>query len=732
MNIFILFSIYTLADFIMFDEFILKPVKNKKLFLFFLFSCFLSSYVLFWLSIRLDPGIPLQLIYLSFFISSFIGYSLSLSELRFSAIIIIFSLIVFLLYFLCFYSIKLYSNYINEISFLNYHYNHYFTFLSIIAAASLVMNYLLFKWKYFIYFQSLLYLSVIISIFSVHRNYHLSRLDLFSIINISEISDLMLFFIFIFILFLFLTLHFYFDERKKENNHSGKINFKAAIKSLLALFVLFFIVGLFLRSYVENKEPILSGGLKLQFDEKEFLDLYPSVTMNPKERKAIAKISVQQKVNYIGKRIPIDYQYIKWKVLSGYHPQKNLFYHEKSPFENNFNTRFIQSKISKSEMEANSWILQNQEYYTINFHSDAKLYQGIPQAIYNIKNKKKATFTDSYRVESLIFNGPVKDLDKHIKKSRNQSFYDYYTKSPNSKKYKILAKKLTQNHTNLRKKMEALIHYFNNNYSYSLNPGGENRKDRLSYFLFNNKKGYCSYFAFSMAALARSIDIPARVIVGFITDPENKVENYYLLHASNMHAWIEVYFEGYGWIPFDPTPSTGVRNQMKPDKEYLYNLVTALEKDSIDMPLPKGTQIKQEEKAIKHSTNWNYFILLLPLSILFIPLIKLLFLLKINSTTEPYQKILLSYQYSIKKLKDYGIKKKPGETEIGFAERVYKEYSISLLELTELYVQARYSNNNSNLFISNVDNYLNKFNISLSNHKLSNRLLNSFKLSFFF
>ena len=72
-------------------------------------------------------------------------------------------------------------------------------------------------------------------------------------------------------------------------------------------------------------------------------------------------------------------------------------------------------------------------------------------------------------------------------------------------------------------------------------------------FLTIDKFGYCEQFAASMALMARSLGIPARVAVGFLR-PE-PVEGGYAYSGTDMHAWPELYFDGIGWLRFEPTPA---------------------------------------------------------------------------------------------------------------------------------------------------------------------------------
>ncbi|MEU3321860.1 DUF3488 and transglutaminase-like domain-containing protein [Streptomyces sp. NPDC006785] len=71
-----------------------------------------------------------------------------------------------------------------------------------------------------------------------------------------------------------------------------------------------------------------------------------------------------------------------------------------------------------------------------------------------------------------------------------------------------------------------------------------------------DKEGFCVHFSFSMAAMARTLDIPARVAVGF-TPGTMKSNGAVSVGLRDAHAWPELYFEGIGWTRFEPTPSRG-------------------------------------------------------------------------------------------------------------------------------------------------------------------------------
>ncbi len=119
-----------------------------------------------------------------------------------------------------------------------------------------------------------------------------------------------------------------------------------------------------------------------------------------------------------------------------------------------------------------------------------------------------------------------------------------------------IAQKLTKDKKSQYDKVMAIQNYFSpsNGFVYSLTtrPGPGN--SLLMDFL-NGKQGFCQQYASAMAFLVRAADIPARVAIGFTRGRETK--GYISVTNKDAHAWVEVYFAGHGWVPFDPTPSTG-------------------------------------------------------------------------------------------------------------------------------------------------------------------------------
>ncbi len=80
-------------------------------------------------------------------------------------------------------------------------------------------------------------------------------------------------------------------------------------------------------------------------------------------------------------------------------------------------------------------------------------------------------------------------------------------------------------------------------------------QDVVDYVLFDSQRGYCEYYASAMAVMLRTRGIPSRVVGGYFPPPFDAAQNGFLYREESAHLWVEAYFPGYGWIPFEPTAS---------------------------------------------------------------------------------------------------------------------------------------------------------------------------------
>jgi transglutaminase-like putative cysteine protease len=109
----------------------------------------------------------------------------------------------------------------------------------------------------------------------------------------------------------------------------------------------------------------------------------------------------------------------------------------------------------------------------------------------------------------------------------------------------------------------ALTRWFtqpSNGFRYDLHTAPGNGGDPLMDFLFTGRRGYCEQFASAMAIMLRTLHVPARVAVGFT--PGTVTDGSRLITTDDAHAWVEAWFPGAGWLPFDPTPLSDGRTVM--------------------------------------------------------------------------------------------------------------------------------------------------------------------------
>lgn len=154
-----------------------------------------------------------------------------------------------------------------------------------------------------------------------------------------------------------------------------------------------------------------------------------------------------------------------------------------------------------------------------------------------------------------------------------------------------LAQEVTANAGSPLAKAEALEAYLRG-FPYDLQvPAPEPGQDFVDFFLFTARKGYCTYYATAMAVMLRTLDIPARYVEGFVL-PE-KIEGETAVTGRRAHAWVEAYFSGIGWVPFEPTPAFPIPNRDSPKDGF------GLSPDSafpVANPLPVNAAPRRRER----------------------------------------------------------------------------------------------------------------------------------------
>lgn len=121
-----------------------------------------------------------------------------------------------------------------------------------------------------------------------------------------------------------------------------------------------------------------------------------------------------------------------------------------------------------------------------------------------------------------------------------------------------LADSLTANAATRYDKVMAIQSWLQSQFRYTLELPGSPREATLDYFLFRRRAGHCEYFSTALAILLREVGIPTRNVNGFMGGTWNEFGKFLTVSQNEAHSWVEVFFPGYGWVPFDATPAASI------------------------------------------------------------------------------------------------------------------------------------------------------------------------------
>jgi tetratricopeptide (TPR) repeat protein len=332
-----------------------------------------------------------------------------------------------------------------------------------------------------------------------------------------------------------------------------KLRKREAIPAALTLLLLVFLGGLlFLRP--SQEQAIEKGGGLLEpklfrFDFSQFLRLESEISMNDDLALIIKKDTED------------DHILFRRYALSGYSEKQGFFRLE--DMDEQTHPQRVPNRFRRlpGKEPFTDFRVVNQEVYLVNFDSTAFIGLNDPFTITPYESWDASSFSAAYGVQSYTGEANPFELFDSLDwppGPENLGFsaeeYRIYTEYGGNERIEALGREITQGLTNYWEKIQAVYEFLKyGDYRYSLKPGIAPNGDQLGWFLFNSKKGYCSYYAFSMALILRSLGIPARVAAGFFIDPNTNTFGYYPVRSDMAHAWVEVPFPGYGWIEYDPT-----------------------------------------------------------------------------------------------------------------------------------------------------------------------------------
>ncbi|MBE6023567.1 MAG: transglutaminase domain-containing protein [Cellulosilyticum sp.] len=308
----------------------------------------------------------------------------------------------------------------------------------------------------------------------------------------------------------------------------------------------------------------------------------------------------------------------------------------------------------------------------------------------------KAFLEEVLEEETLLYQ-----LEEH-----SQMIQDIYTTLPETlpERIKKLTLEITEGCETTYDQLKAIEQYLKG-YTYTRMPGEvPKQEDFVDYFLFESRQGYCTYFASSMAVMARTIGIPTRYVEGFIVD-YSEIEKGLILNVptDKAHAWVEAYFEGIGWIQFEPSAGYEVVSyypwqvESSEEQEDIEEQVLAPEEvDTVgDLEIITFEQVEEQAKEDKKYDTFLFkgigILVILLMSFIVIRLALYNSKLKKADNLTQYKMYFKENMYLLGRM---GYSLKAGETLLQFQNRmtkVQKDQDTLIGEMLSTYSKVRYS-----------------------------------------
>jgi hypothetical protein len=352
--------------------------------------------------------------------------------------------------------------------------------------------------------------------------------------------------------FLLLVRHILFHQMSVDRQFK-KRDFILLTPLLLLIFL--FIFSIILPENIKGKASKNSGlfnqGL-FQFDFSDFLELKDEIELSD-ERVLILELQ------------GLD-EDVKKQINKGWNRQVYLKRYALEQYLRNgrfkVTSEFADRNSPPAYISGYQWKLKNvpdyQEripikeiLYLLNIDSSSLMGSDLLYQVIPMINWEGSPYKQIYQSLSLINDSAYQDLmDRRMTQEqflsqlhpRRKELLLDWGEGPEEQPIQELAQYVTDQYHDPFIKTLAIQEYLKKYYYYSLKPGISKSGNPLNDFLFEHQKGYCTYFAFSMTIMLRSLGIASRIAVGFAPDMENRTLNFYDVRSLHAHAWVEVFF----------------------------------------------------------------------------------------------------------------------------------------------------------------------------------------------
>lgn len=233
----------------------------------------------------------------------------------------------------------------------------------------------------------------------------------------------------------------------------------------------------------------------------------------------------------------------------------------------------------------------------------------IPVAHYSVTSNKLIIDTEGLKAADSSLNAFTEQTEQH-------QLYVSVPEIVPSRVYE-LAETVTEMAKNDYERALLLEHYLRSNYSYTNLPDTSlltgQSDDFVDQFLFELQQGYCDYFSTAMVIMARTLGMPARWVKGY-TAGINEAELFmmnstpyleeqmepsnsgtFTVRNADAHSWVEIYFEGYGWVSFEPTPGFSIPQQYGSQQQA---------DDLLQQIIPASELVSESETSVEND-GWS-------------------------------------------------------------------------------------------------------------------------------
>jgi transglutaminase-like putative cysteine protease len=393
-------------------------------------------------------------------------------------------------------------------------------------------------------------------------------------------------------------------------------------------------------------------------------------------------------------------------ILSGYEPRRGFFVQRgKGIDEPSTVVPDYPEYLDEDSQRYRNRAIVDQEYFLITIDPSSLIAINYPMRVAPMKNWKSSSFLRVYRVTSAAIRSSEGPEQVQTAPSLPKDILRFYTEYGRDEKIRDLAAEITDGADGYYEKVMSIEQYLRDNFFYSLKPGIAADGNQLHHFLFGSKKGYCSYFAFAMALMCRSLGIPARVAVGFYVDPKAEVLNFYEVRAYQAHAWVEVFFGESGWVEFDPTsdrpaPGEELTPFPGPDRERLEKLIREILQNQTNLE----EQLEEGESAFPPASRIveeiaRAALLIARMWYLTLPVLYALFLVSTKFLPPAFgllsrggrRRTRALYRMCVVALAGVGLSRRSSESRLEYAHRIESDRKIALTAMTEALLRAAFA-----------------------------------------